>query len=54
VAGAIFDERDQFVVGNDGIIRAQFVEQLADGVDDLQILFFAAPADVVGFSDAPA
>src|SRR5271169_2012035 len=25
VAGAVFDERDEFLVGNGGIVRAQFV-----------------------------
>src|ERR1019366_5587169 len=52
VAGAVFDESDELAVGNGGVVRAQFVQQLANGADNLQVLFFASPPDVVGFSDA--
>src|ERR1019366_6330528 len=52
VAGAVFDESDELAVGNGGVVRAQFVQQLANGSDNLQVLFFASPADVVGFSNA--
>src|SRR6266478_9306880 len=52
VAGAVFYERDQLAVRNGGVVRAQFVEQSANGGDNVQVLFFAAPTDVVGFSDA--
>src|SRR5580700_10651752 len=51
VSGTIFDERDELLVGDDGVVRAQFVEQRADGGDNFKVLFFAAAADVVGFSD---
>src|ERR1035441_6775937 len=54
VAGAVFDERDELAVGKGGIVRAQFVEQLANSSNNFQVLFFASPADVVGFSDAAA
>src|ERR1700689_4565704 len=47
----IFDESDELFVRDDGVVRAQFIEQRADGGDDLEVLFFAAAADVVGFSD---
>src|SRR5712692_8513144 len=52
VAGAVFYERDQLAVRNGGVVRAQFVEQSANGGDNVQVLFFAAPTDVVGFSNA--
>src|SRR5260370_30770178 len=51
VAGAGFDERDQLTVWNGGVVRAQFVEQTANRGDNVQVLFFAAPTDVVGFAN---
>src|SRR5260370_5503509 len=52
VAGAVLDERDHLTGWNGGVVRAQFVEQLANRGDNVQVLFFAAPTDVVGFSNA--
>src|ERR1019366_7884524 len=52
VAGAVFDERDEFVVGNGGVVRAQFIQQFANRADNFQVLFFTASTNVVGFSDA--
>ena len=43
VPGPIFDECHQFVVRDDGIMGAQFVEQLAHGTDNLQVLFSPPP-----------
>ncbi len=51
VAGTIFDECDELVMGHDGVVRAQLVEQLADGAENIQICFFAASTDVVGLPD---
>src|ERR1700716_1484182 len=47
VTGAFFDERDELVVRNDGVVRAQFIQQFANGRDNLEVLFFASPTDVV-------
>src|SRR6266849_10830600 len=52
VAGAVFDERDELAVRNGGVVRAQLVQQIANGPDKLEVLFFASPADVVGLPDA--
>src|SRR5450759_1414566 len=51
VAGAVFDERDELAVRNGGVVRAQFVQQPANGADNFEVLFFAPPTDVVGFSN---
>src|SRR5208337_1132419 len=51
VAGAVFDKRNERAVGNGGIVRAQFVQQFANGPDNLEVLLFASPTDVIGFSD---
>src|SRR5207245_6746968 len=50
--GAVFDERDELAVRQSGVVRAQLVQQFANGGDNVQVPFFASPADVVGFSDA--
>src|SRR5208337_4770190 len=34
VAGAVFDKRNERAVGNGGIVRAQFVQQFANGPND--------------------
>lgn len=54
MAGPIFDEGGEFVVGHDGVVRPQLVEKFTDGIDNLQIGFFATPTDIVSFSDAAA
>src|SRR5208282_1130081 len=54
VAGAVFDERDELAVWNNRVLRTHLVEQLANGSDNLQVLFFALPTDIVSFSDAAA
>src|ERR1019366_4092888 len=51
VAGAVFDERDELAVRNGRVVRPQFVQQPANGADNFEVLFFAPPTDVVGFSD---
>src|ERR1700737_4390993 len=37
VAGAVFDERDEFAVRNGGGVRGQFVHKFAKGSQNLQL-----------------
>src|ERR1700674_3251130 len=52
VAGSVLDERDELAVWNGSVVRAQFVQQFANGPDNIEVPFFTLPTDVVGFSDA--
>ena len=52
VARTVFDESDELLVRNNGIIRPQLVEQFADCTHDLKILFLASTSDIVGFAHA--
>src|ERR1019366_5870027 len=51
VSGALLDERDELAVRNGGVVRAQFVQQFAIGSDLFEVLLFASPSSLVGFSD---
>lgn len=51
VAGAVGDVADLLFVGLAVGARAQFVEQRADGVDDLDVGLLVPAADVVGLAE---
>src|SRR5258708_7757180 len=52
VARAVFDKSDELAVWHSGVVRAQLVQQITNGADNLEVPFFASPTDVVGFPDS--
>ena len=54
MAGTIADERDLLVIRAAVRARLLGIENIAQEAHDLDVRFFAAAADIVGFADTPA
>jgi hypothetical protein len=52
-ARPILDERDELAMGHNEVIRPEFVENGADCVDEIQVLFLAPAAEIVSFPTRP-
>ncbi len=51
VTGAVGDKFDQLAPGTDGWIGPQLIDEVADGIDDIEIVALAVAADVVGLAE---